>query len=104
MIKDKYPEIKLLCVTAGGAGSYAYYGDLKVFEQGVKVEKVIETTGAGDTFCGCALNYILENGIDDLTEEDLHKMLKTANSAAGVIIQRKGALKVMPKKNEIATI
>ena len=104
ILKDKYPGIKLLCVTAGGEGSYAYYGELKVFEQGVKVENVIETTGAGDTFCGCVLNYILENGIDDLTEEGLHKMLKTANSAAGVIIQRKGALKVMPKKNEIATI
>ena len=26
-------------------------------------ENTIETTGAGDTFGACALNYVLENGI-----------------------------------------
>lgn len=101
ILLEKYPNIKLLNITAGGNGSFSYYKGMKVREAGVHVEDVIETTGAGDTFCGCVLNYVLEHGLDDLTESDLHDMLKFANSAAAVIIRRKGALKVMPTPDEI---
>ena len=36
-------------------------------------------TGAGDTFTGCMLNFVLEKGLDDLTESDLAEMLIFAN-------------------------
>ena len=36
----------------------------------------------GDTFCAGVLNYILEHGIEDLTESDLDQMLRFANAAA----------------------
>lgn len=101
ILLEKYPNIKLMNLTAGGSGSIAFYGGSIVREEGVHVDKVIETTGAGDTFCGCVLNYILEHGLEGLTENNLHEMLKYANRAASVIIQRKGALKVMPEKEEI---
>lgn len=101
ILLEKYPNIKLMNLTAGGSGSIAFYGGSIVREAGVHVDKVIETTGAGDTFCGCVLNYILEHGLEGLTENNLHEMLKYANRAASLIIQRKGALKVMPEKEEI---
>ena len=61
----------------------------------------VEKTGAGDTFCACVLNYILEHSIDNLSLENLHEMLTFANAAAALIVQRKGALKAMPSKAEI---
>ena len=61
----------------------------------------IETTGAGDTFCGSALNFILEHDISRLTENDLKELLTFANAAAAIITTRRGALKVMPEKKEI---
>ena len=64
-------------------------------------EKTIETTGAGDTFCASSLNYILEHGLDNLTEENLTELLTFANAAASLITTKKGALKVMPEKEEV---
>lgn len=102
ILRAKYPQIKLLNVTAGDDGSISYYGSIRHHVPKMNVVNVLEKTGAGDTFCACVLNYVLENGIDGLTEEQLHEMLLFANAAAGCIIQRKGALKVMPNRDDIA--
>lgn len=98
-LMGKY-NIKLAFATLGKKGSRAYYGDLKA-ECGVFKVDTIETTGAGDTFCGSALNYILEHDINCLTENDLTELLTFANGAASLITTRRGALKVMPEKEEI---
>lgn len=64
-------------------------------------ENTIETTGAGDTFCACVLRYVLEHGLEALTEMDLKHMLRYANAAASIITTRKGALRVMPTAAEV---
>ena len=56
---------------------------------------------AGDTFCANSLNYILEHGMEELTEENLKELLTFANAAASLITTRKGALRVMPTREEI---
>lgn len=43
-------------------------------------------------------------GLDSLTEDDLHEMLRFANAASSIITTRKGALKVMPKREEIISV
>jgi fructokinase len=98
-LKENY-DIKIIFVTMGKAGSRAYYKDIRAERPPFDV-KTIETTGAGDTFGGCALNYILEHGIDDLTEDNLNELLTFANAGASIITTRRGALKVMPEKEEI---
>ena len=98
-LREKY-DIKLILLTLGKDGSCAYYKDLRV-EVPAKSVDTIDTTGAGDTFCGCVLNYILENDVDTLSEEKLKEMLTFANAAAAIVTTRKGALKAMPKKDEI---
>ena len=85
----------------GSAGSRAYYKDIMVEVKPFLQKNTIETTGAGDTFGGCALNYILEHGLEHLTEENLKELLTFANAGAALITTRKGALKVMPEKREI---
>lgn len=92
---------KLMCVTCGKHGSIAIYKDMQVACDAVLRPDTIETTGAGDTFMGCMLNYVLEHGIENLTEDDLRRLQQFAAMAASIITTRKGALKVMPTKNEI---
>ena len=75
---------------------------MRVEAAGFIQENTIETTGAGDTFTGCVLSKILEiGGIDSLTEAQLQDMLVFANAGASVITTRRGALKVMPEREEI---
>lgn len=99
-IREKYP-IKLILVSMGSAGSRAYCkGDM--VEVGAFInEKTIETTGAGDTFCGCILQGILEFGLETLTKDQLIKMLLFANAAASLITTKKGALCSMPEIEEV---
>lgn len=94
-------DIPLICVTLGKAGSRAYYKDMIVEAAPFVREDTIETTGAGDTFEACTLNYILEHGLENLTEDNLQEMLTFANAGASIITTKKGALKVMPEKAEI---
>ena len=104
-IREKYP-ITLILVSMGRDGSRAYYrwgtpGQVRVEVAPYLQKTTIETTGAGDTFCGCVLHYILEHGLEELDAEKLTAMLKFANAAASVITTRKGALRVMPNLEEI---
>ena len=85
----------------GKEGSRAYYKDLIVEAKPFIQKNTIETTGAGDTFCACVLHYILAHGLNNLTENDLKEMLTFANAAASIITTRKGALRVMPEREEV---
>ena len=97
-------DIPLICITMGKQGSKAYYGDAAVEKAGFVQEHTIETTGAGDTFCAIMINYILDHGIQGLTEKDLEEMLTFANAAASIITTRKGALRVMPTREEVQAL
>ncbi len=99
-LRETY-SIPLILVTLGKEGSRAYYKDCMVEAAPFLQENTIETTGAGDTFCASILNYILEHGLNSLTEEQLKEMLTFANAAASLITTRKGALRVMPSKKEV---
>ena len=99
-IIGKY-NIPLVFATLGENGSKAFYKNLKVYDKGIRSDKTIETTGAGDTFCACALSFVLKYGIDNLNEERLSELLHFANTAACIITTRRGALSVMPTREEI---
>ena len=100
LLKEKY-NIPLILITLGPDGSRAYYKDMRVEVAPFLQDNTIETTGAGDTFCASSLNYVLEHGLDHLTEENLKELLTFANAAASLITTKKGALKVMPEKDEV---
>lgn len=102
-LQKEYPNLKLICLSMGGDGSKAVYRDVHVAYPAFLQEATIETTGAGDTFCACMIHTVLENGIDHLDEEKLKEMLKFANAAASLVTTKKGALRVMPTKEEVET-
>ena len=103
-LKRLYPNIRLLNVTAGADGSYSYYGDKRVFVPSFRLGGTIETTGAGDTFCACVLNFVLENGIEKLGEKQLTDMLRFANAAAYLVTTKKGAIRSMPEREQVLAI
>lgn len=101
-LQDKY-QIPLILLTMGKEGSRAYYKGMRIERSGFSV-KTIETTGAGDTFGGSALNYILEHDFYNLTEEDLGELLSFANAAAAIVTTKKGAILAMPEREEVEKI
>lgn len=101
-IKTKY-EIPLVLVSLGKQGSMAF-SDATYAEVPAYQVNTIETTGAGDTFGACVLHYILENGFRCYKKPELEAMLTFANAAAALVTTRKGALAVMPEKEEIAAL
>ena len=104
ILQERYPNIKILNVTAGADGSYSYSCGHKVFVPSFKLGGTIETTGAGDTFCASVLNFVLENGVEDLSAQQLTAMLRFANAAAYLVTTKKGAIRSMPEKAEVEAI
>lgn len=99
-INDRY-HIPLVLVSMGKQGSRAYYQGKMIEAMPYLRKDTVETTGAGDTFCGCVLHYVAEHGLENLTDADLLEMLDFANCAASIITTKKGALRVMPAKEDI---
>lgn len=104
ILQKRYPNIKILNVTAGAEGSYSYSCGHKVFVPSFKLGGTIETTGAGDTFCASVLGFVLENGVENLTEQQLTEMLRFANAAAYLVTTKKGAIRSMPEKEAVEMI
>ncbi len=103
-IQKQFPGISLILVSIGKEGSRAYLGNLRVEVPAFVQESTIETTGAGDTFCACILNYVLEHGLQGLAEGQLKEMLTFANAAASIVTTKKGALRVMPERAEVEAL
>ena len=109
-ILKNYPNIRLMMLSLGKDGSRAFYRTaegaaldsiIKVTVPAFIQEDTIETTGAGDTFMGSMLHHVLLYGLDGFDEEKLVTALTFANAAASIITTRKGALRVMPKREEV---
>ena len=104
VLLDLYPNIRLLNVTAGPDGSFACCCGHRVFVPAFRLGGTIETTGAGDTFCACVLHDILENGLENRSEESLRGMLRFANAAAYLVTTRKGAIRSMPEMHQVVEL
>lgn len=102
-LRSQY-DIPLILLSMGKDGSRAYYKDLRVEVKPFLQENTIETTGAGDTFGACCLYHVLKYGLESLDEPKLTQMLTFANAAASIVTTRKGALRVMPSKEEVEAL
>jgi ribokinase len=80
-------------ITLGSKGALIKDGDVYSFIPADKVEAV-DTTAAGDTFCGAFCVGISEG----LSIEDAVKM---ATKAAGITVTREGAQAAIPYRKEI---
>lgn len=102
-IKERY-DISLILVSLGREGSLAFSESNTASVKPFLQENTIETTGAGDTFLAGILHYVLNNGMQDYSEAQMTEMLTFANAGASIITTRKGALRVMPEKEEVVAL
>lgn len=67
------------------------------------VSKVVDTTGAGDSFWGGFISRIVASGkeINSLTLVELETMIRFANAVAGICVTRRGAIPAMPSLEEV---
>ncbi len=91
--KDFLELIEVLVITLGSRGSKAATKDGEFYQPAFKVEKVIDTTGAGDAFSAGFLYGFLKN-------LPLEKCLKLGNFVASYNIQHYGA-RNFPKREEV---
>ncbi len=82
--EDFLDYVSVLVVTLGERGSVAYHRGGKVFSPAFKVERVVDTTGAGDSFAAGFLKAMLSG-------RSLEECLKAGNFVASYNIQHYGA-------------
>lgn len=91
--QKKYPHTRLI-VTRGADGLTYTEGGAAVSLEAAKIETVVDTIGAGDTFCGVLAALAAS---DMPYEEAVYK----ASVAAGLSTQHEGALGSAPKMEDI---
>ncbi|MGF7155600.1 ribokinase [Novosphingobium gossypii] len=82
-------------VTLGAVGSAVVSADATAFVPAVAVETVVDTSGAGDCFCG-VLAACIDQGMA------MEPALQWANAAAALSVTRPGAAPSMPRREEFA--
>jgi ribokinase len=87
--------IPIVIITLGAEGSLLTTKDDQLIIPSYKIKKIVDTTGAGDTFNG-AFTYAYW-----IKEWDLIKSCKFANAAAALKIKSLGARTGIPNENEI---
>jgi len=90
-LRDK--GVKDIIMTMGSKGSMGYTSEGNFFTPAIKVEAV-DTTAAGDTFCG-GLAVALAEG------KDLREAAKFATKASSLTVQKMGAQDSIPYRNEL---
>ena len=81
----------LLFITKGAEGSEVFLGGKRITcAPASPIEKIVDTTGAGDAFFGAVL-ALIDRGTS-LDVESLKQVLTTANSAGAAATQTEGAL------------
>jgi fructokinase len=104
-VYEKYNP-KILFVTCGKEGAYLLKDDVIIHHPCYDSVATVDTTGAGDCFCGAALAKLLDYSLDfsALTEENMRDILRYSNAAASLVTARYGAISAMPDNAEISEL
>lgn len=90
-LKERYPRAAFV-LTLGENGSI-YADKHQMYRQEIFRTNVVDTTGAGDTFCG----YFLAT----LATADVQDALCKASAASAIAVSRKGAAPSIPTMSEV---
>lgn len=92
--------IKLVCVTLGEKGSYYHSMTGQGIVDGYP-SKVVDTTGAGDSFFGAVVHTLLATDYENLEEKEIINALKIGNAAASIVIENYGGIPSIPEKETV---
>ncbi len=96
--------IAVAVLTLGGGGAELFYDGRSYRIPGYRVDKVADTTGAGDAFWGGFLACVLNHGVffvDQLHVELLKYAVKYGNVSGSLSVRKKGAIASIPTKEMI---
>lgn len=99
-------DISVLVETLGASGSKCFWNGKVLHIPGRKAN-CVDTTGAGDSFWGGFLSYLLRAGVKstaDLTEDMLLRAMHYGNVAGWLCVQKKGAMESLPTYEQVAAI
>lgn len=88
--------VPVTIVTLGGRGCCAWSSEGHVVQPAFRVEPV-DTTGAGDTFCGVLAAVLATGGT-------LGEAMRTASAAAALSTTRRGAQESVPERDEVVRL
>lgn len=91
-LKEKFPNAAVV-LTLGDKGSW-YFDKERCIRQEIYKVKAVDTTAAGDTFCGYFLSGITKN-------MEMPEILKAASAASAIAVSRKGAAPSIPTYEEV---
>ena len=83
---------KLILVTDGKKGAYAFYKGKSYFEKSTPVSKIADTIGCGDSFRAGCLSYVEDRKLDELKEKEIRQRLKKGNECGAKTCLVNGAL------------
>lgn len=90
--RKKYPGARVV-LTLGSEGS-CYQDDTQYCRQQIYKNTVVDTTGAGDTFCGYLLTCLTRGN-------SVREALDTASAASSIAVSRQGAAPSIPLMSEV---
>lgn len=90
--------MKNIVITLGSKGAYFATSSTSSPIRAEKVEKVVDTTAAGDTFVGAAALRLVRKGKGGLLEKE---DVEICCRAAGVTVGRFGAIPSIPWADEV---
>ena len=99
-LMDHY-QIPLVFVTSGREGSAAYYPGGILRQETFLDVSTVDTTGAGDIFFGCMLDSILRLGPEGFSPQEMQEALRFASAAAAIVTTRPGAMRSVPRREEV---
>ena len=94
--------VACVVVTLGKDGALLKTAQVEIVEKG-KERKVVDTTGAGDSFWGGILSRFAKDGISpaEITEEKAREYVRFANAVAGLCVEKRGAIPAMPTLEQV---
>lgn len=99
----KLLKVKTMIITLGSKGVFYSSGDGNGIIAAEKVDKVVDTTAAGDTFVGYFTTEMARASVGGGADTfDVAKACKRANVASSVCVGRAGAMQSIPFGYEVA--
>lgn len=94
--------IDCVIVTLGSKGAYIATRDFDITSP-CPDGKVVDTTGAGDSFMGAFLYRMSHDNKSphELTKDDITSYAEFANKVATIVVGRRGAINAMPSMEEV---
>ncbi len=95
----------IVCITQGADGCMITTAEGTVTVSAFKVDKVVDTTGAGDCFFGAFLNHLLRLPKPlEASLVTLKDIARFANAAAAICVGKRGGIPSLPSTEEVENL